>query len=49
MNKMIFNYFNENIYYEEYGQGIPIVILHGLACNIELMKGCMEPILKKNK
>ena len=44
---MFFNYYNEKVYYEEFGEGKPILIIHGLACNIELMKGCIEPIFKK--
>jgi len=44
---MFFNYYNEKAYYEEFGEGEPILIIHGLACNIELMKGCIEPIFKK--
>ena len=44
---MFFNYYNEKVYYEEFGEGEPILIIHGLACNIELMKGCIEPIFKK--
>ena len=44
---MFFNYYNEKVYYEEFGDGKPILIIHGLACNIELMKGCIEPIFKK--
>lgn len=45
---MIFNYFNENIYYEEYEEGIPIVILHSLVCNIELMKVVWNQYKKTN-
>lgn len=44
---MFFNYYNEKVYYEEFGEGEPILIIHGLACNIELMKGCIEPIFKE--
>ena len=34
-------------YYEEYGEGKPILIIHGLTCSMELMKGCIEPIFKE--
>jgi len=34
-------------YYEEYGKGKPILIIHGLTCSMELMKGCIEPIFKE--
>ncbi len=33
-----------NIYYEDIGVGIPIIILHGFSPDHRLMKGCMEPI-----
>jgi len=34
-------------YYEEFGEGKPILIIHGLTCSMELMKGCIEPIFKE--
>ena len=34
-------------YYEEFGEGKPILIIHGLACSMGLMKGCIEPIFKE--
>ena len=37
------------IYYEEYGEGYPIIMIHGFTPDHRLMKGCMEPILKGNK
>lgn len=46
---MFYNYKDINIYYQEIGSGKPILILHGLSCNLELMKGCIEPIFKDNK
>jgi pimeloyl-ACP methyl ester carboxylesterase len=35
-----------NIYYEIYGEGIPILMLHGWGPDHRLMKGCMEPIFQ---
>lgn len=35
------------ISYEIIGEGKPIVMIHGLACDMNLMKGCMEPIFEK--
>ncbi|MFW9827643.1 MAG: alpha/beta fold hydrolase [Candidatus Thorarchaeota archaeon] len=35
------------IYYEEYGEGYPILMIHGFAPDHRLMKGCMEPVFKK--
>lgn len=32
------------VYYESYGAGIPIVMIHGCPVDHRLMKGCMEPI-----
>ena len=32
------------IYYEEMGQGIPILMIHGYSPDHRLMTGCMEPI-----
>jgi pimeloyl-ACP methyl ester carboxylesterase len=36
-----------NIYYEEYGTGTPIVMIHGFSPDHRLMKGCMEPIFQE--
>ncbi|RGZ09003.1 alpha/beta hydrolase [Blautia obeum] len=44
---MHYNYNGFKIHYEMIGCGKPIIILHGLGCNLELMKGCMEPILSE--
>lgn len=33
-------------YYEEIGEGKPIVLIHGLGCDMRLMKSCMEPIFE---
>jgi pimeloyl-ACP methyl ester carboxylesterase len=35
-----------NVYYETYGSGMPILMLHGWSPDHRLMKGCMEPILQ---
>ncbi|MFX1326544.1 MAG: alpha/beta fold hydrolase [Promethearchaeota archaeon] len=37
---------NLTIYYEEYGEGYPILMIHGFMPDHRLMKGCMEPIFK---
>jgi len=34
------------IYYEEYGEGKPILLIHGFSLDGRMMKGCMEPALK---
>lgn len=36
-----------NIYYESYGEGTPILMIHGWGPDHRLMKGCMEPIFQK--
>ncbi|MFX1242933.1 MAG: alpha/beta fold hydrolase [Promethearchaeota archaeon] len=35
------------IYYEEYGLGYPILMIHGFTPDHRLMKGCMEPLFKE--
>jgi pimeloyl-ACP methyl ester carboxylesterase len=35
-----------NIYYEIYGEGTPIVMIHGWSPDYRLMKGCMEPVFQ---
>lgn len=37
---------NCEIYYEEIGEGIPVIMLHGFPLDHQMMKGCMEPIFK---
>ncbi|EFH81606.1 alpha/beta fold hydrolase [Ktedonobacter racemifer] len=32
------------IYYEEYGQGTPVILIHGFTPDHRLMTGCMEPL-----
>ncbi|QHA38358.1 alpha/beta fold hydrolase [Rossellomorea marisflavi] len=36
-----------DIYYEEIGQGTPIIMIHGYSPDHRLMKGCMEPIFNE--
>ncbi|TCP29387.1 pimeloyl-ACP methyl ester carboxylesterase [Scopulibacillus darangshiensis] len=38
-----------NIYYEEYGIGKPIIMIHGFTPDHRLMTGCMEPVFKERK
>lgn len=35
------------VYYETYGEGRPIVMLHGFSPDHRLLTGCMEPILRQ--
>lgn len=35
--------------YEIIGSGIPVLLIHGLGCDMNLMKGCMEPIFQKQE
>jgi pimeloyl-ACP methyl ester carboxylesterase len=37
---------NLTVYYEEYGHGTPILMLHGFTPDHHLMTGCMEPSLR---
>jgi len=37
---------NVNIYYEIYGEGYPILMIHGRPVDHRIMKGCMEPIFE---
>lgn len=38
-----------NVYYEMFGEGTPIINLHGSTLDSHSMTGCMEPIFKKRK
>lgn len=40
---------NANIYFELFGEGKPIVMLHGFSPDHRLMTGCMEPIFRKHE
>ncbi|WP_174591443.1 alpha/beta fold hydrolase [Methanocella conradii] len=35
-----------NLYYEIYGEGTPVLMLHGYGIDHNVMEGCMEPIFK---
>lgn len=35
------------IYYEDLGEGIPIIMIHGYSLDHRLMSGCMEPVFEK--
>lgn len=35
------------INYEEIGCGKPVIILHGLGCDLNMMKACLEPVFAK--
>jgi pimeloyl-ACP methyl ester carboxylesterase len=35
-----------SVYYETYGSGTPIVMIHGWSPDHRLMKGCMEPVFE---
>ncbi|KUO70583.1 MAG: 2-hydroxy-6-oxo-6-phenylhexa-2,4-dienoate hydrolase [Clostridia bacterium BRH_c25] len=37
------------IYYEEYGEGKPVIMLHGYYPDHRLMSGCMEPVFLKRE
>jgi len=37
---------NIKVYYEVYGEGHPILMIHGFTPDHRLMKGCMEPLFK---
>lgn len=45
---MEFIYEKIKINYEIIGSGIPILIIHGLGCDMRLMKGCIEPIFNND-
>lgn len=46
---MFYTYKNINIYYETIGVGNPVLMIHGLGCDLTLLKKCMEPIFKKHE
>lgn len=37
---------NVKIYYEIYGEGTPVLMIHGWSPDHRLMKGCMEPVFQ---
>lgn len=36
-----------NVYYEERGDGVPVLMLHGYGIDHNVMVGCMEPLFKE--
>lgn len=46
---MFYFYKNIKIHYQTIGSGKPVLMLHGLNCDLNLMKGCMENIFKNKK
>lgn len=38
-----------NLYYEEYGDGKPVIMLHGYYSDHRIMSGCMEPVFSKRE
>ncbi|EAV9871736.1 alpha/beta hydrolase [Listeria monocytogenes] len=36
-----------DVYYEKYGEGIPIIMIHGFGPDSQLMISCMEPVFDK--
>lgn len=44
---MEYQYKNIKLNYEVVGSGKPVIILHGLKCDLNLMKSCLEPIFSK--
>ena len=41
---MICNIKDASIYYEEHGEGIPVLCIHGFPVDHRLMSGCLEPV-----
>lgn len=51
MNKEIKNtvtILETDLYYEAYGEGIPMIIIHGWGVDHHIMSGCMESIFEEN-
>ena len=38
---------DSEIYYEVYGEGIPVLMIHGWSVDHRLMSGCLEPVFEK--
>jgi pimeloyl-ACP methyl ester carboxylesterase len=38
-----------DVYYEQYGEGTPVVSLHGFTLDLNSMSGCMEPIFRERR
>lgn len=47
MNKMECDLGDIKVNYEVYGEGKPVIMLHGCPVDSRLMKGCMEPVFNK--
>lgn len=47
-NSMYTSINDVEIYFETYGEGTPILMIHGFSPDMELMKGCMEPFFQKS-
>lgn len=43
---MFYRYQELEMHYKIYGHGTPILMIHGLSCDMRLMVGCMKPIFK---
>lgn len=41
---MHYHYKENIINYEIGGHGKPVIVLHGLGCDLNMMKACLEPI-----
>jgi len=39
---------DSEVYYEIYGEGIPILLIHGWSVDHRLMSGCLEPVFEKH-
>lgn len=46
---MFYSYKNIKIHYQVIGSGKPVIMLHGLYCDSNLTKGCMERIFKNKR
>ena len=44
---MFYKYKEVNLHYQVIGEGKPVLLLHGMCCDMGLMKGCMEPVFEK--
>lgn len=42
---MKYNYKNTELNYEIIGKGKPLLAIHGFSCDLQVMKGCIEPVL----
>ena len=42
------NLFDSQVYYEVYGDGIPVLLIHGWSVDHRLMSGSLEPVFEKH-